>query len=174
MCGRVVEGADSRLSREDAVSLDVAILWACHDPTGGSSTHAPMLVASVTGNVPVDFSGALPETGLPDDELFPLEDPVTGRTDTGGLLGRGRVSLTASGAVEEDPVRVGQLDEELVLGMARDVVLIYAPLDVDSTMRMIYGFDDDRPIDAGFHLYVEGVEVDLTTPIEAELGYVAT
>ena len=171
MCGRVVEGQDARLSKED-VSLDVAIFWH-HADTSGRQQYAPMVVASVTGSVPVDFSSALPEAP-PDEGMIGIEDSETGVVDPdAGLIATGRVYLTASGAVGENPEGVNSLDVDLVLGMARAVGLFYTPVDLDSTARIhvLHGIED-QPLDAGYHLFVEGVEVDLTTPIEAELGYV--
>ena len=171
ICGRVVEGEDARLSREDAVSLDVAIFWHYADP-GGSRQYTPMVVASVTGSVPVDFSNALP-VAPPDEAMIGIEDSETGVVDPdAGLIATGGVYLTASGAVEENPEGVNSLDVDLVLGMARTVGLFYTPVDLDSTARIHALHGIDQPLDAGYHLFVEGVEVDLTTPIEAELGYV--
>ena len=174
MCGHVVEAEDARLSREDTVSLDVAIFWH-HDDIYARQQYAPMVAASVTGNVPVDFSGALPEAPS-DDAMIEIENPETGVADPGaGRIGIAQVYLTASGAVEENPEGVNSLDVDLVLGMARDVTLFYTPVDLDTTagIRWFWPQIEDQAIDAGYHLFVEGVEVDLTTPIEAELGYVA-
>src|SRR6185436_8430435 len=113
------------------VSLDVAVFWLHDDPTA-RQMYAPMVVASVTGNVPVDFSGVLPDT-LADDEMIAIENPETGVADPGaGRVGVAHVYLTTSGSVEEDPESVNALNEDLVLGMARDVRLFYTPVDLDT------------------------------------------
>ena len=174
MCGRVVEAEDARVSREVAVSLDVAVFWH-HDDIHARVQYWPMVAASVTGSVPFDFSGALPE-GLSDDEMIEIENPETGVADPGaGRVGIAQVYLTAPDAVDDNPEGVNAFDVGVVLGMARDVTLFYAPVDLDTTagIRWFWPQIEDQAIDAGYHLFVDGIEVDLTTPIEAELGYVA-
>ena len=175
VCGRVVEGEAARLSKDDAVSLDVAIFWH-YDGNPGRVQYLPMVAASVTdGSVPFDFSGALPEK-LSDDQMIEIENPETGVADPGaGRVGIAQVYLTAPDAVDDDPEGVNALDVDLVLGMARDVTLFYTPVDLDTTagIRWFWPQIDDQAIDTGYHLFVDGVEVDLTTSIEAELGYVA-
>jgi len=176
VCGRVVEGEDARLSK-DAVSLDVAVFWH-HDDVYARQLYAPMVLASVSSNVPVDFSGALPDA--PDDDgLIQIEDPdpdVGVVTDPDApFVGVGAIYVTSAGAVEDEPERLQGLDQELVLGMVREMTLFYTPVDLDSPagIRGLWNLLDDEPIGAGYHLYFGAEEVDLNTPVEAELGYVA-
>jgi hypothetical protein len=90
-------------------------------------------------------------------------------------VGAAQFYLTAPGALESNWEGVEAFDVGLVLGMSRDATLFYTPVDLETTagIRDLAPRIDDQPISAGYHLFVEGVEVDLTTPIEAELGYVA-
>jgi hypothetical protein len=175
MRGRVVEGADAGLAREDGPSLDVAIFW-LHRSEDASRQYAPMKVASVEGDVPVDFSGALPDTPS-DDQLIPIHDPKTGFVpDPEGVVGLGMLYVTAGGALEDNPVGVNALDVGVVLGMARDTLVFFTSVDLETTDGLEpfpTELIDEQPLAAGYHLFIGPDEVDLATPIEAELGYVA-
>ena len=171
VCGRVVEGEDSRLSK-DAVSLEVALFWHVFLP--GSPFHP--ISAPFEGTLPLDFSIAISEPPPP-EATFQIEDPELGVTvdESAPWVGSAQFYLTAPGALESNWEGVEAFDVGLVLGMSRDATLFYTPVDLETTagIRDLAPRIDDQPISAGYHLFVEGVEVDLTTPIEAELGYVA-
>jgi hypothetical protein len=168
----VIDG--SRTSTPDGASLDVAIFW-LHFGVNGRPVYAPMKVASVEGDVPVEFSGTIPDTPSA-DQLRPIHDLKTDFVpDPDAVYGMGMLYVTTGGALEENPEGVDSLDIGVVLGMARDTGLFFTSVDLENSEGVEPRLKiDDWPLAAGYHLFIAGDEVDLDTPIEAELGYIAT
>ena len=171
VCGRVVEGEDARLSK-NSVSVEVTLFWHAFLP---ESPFHP-IGAAFEGTLPLDFSIAISEPPPP-EATFQIEDPELGVTvdESAPWVGSAQFYLTAPGALETNWEGVEAFDTDLVLGMSRDATLFYTPVDLETTagIRDLAPRIDDQPIAAGYHLYIGRDEVDLTTPIEAELGYVA-
>ena len=172
--GRVIEGDGATAKTEDEASLDLAIFWDHYD-TEGRDAYAPMKVASVLGVMPLDFEGTLP--GAPSaDQVRPIHYAKTDYVpDPEAVYGWGAPYATAHRALEEDPEGVESFDLDLVLGMSRDARLFFTSVDLETRE----GFEglpeilDDRPLAAGYHLFVGSLEVDFASFIQVELGYVA-
>jgi hypothetical protein len=170
--GRVIGGEGKKTVE---ASLDVAVFW-LHYNVEGDQRYAPMKVASAEGELPVDFSGALPDAPSA-DQVRAIHDPKTDFVpDPDAVIGLGMLYVTTDGALEENPEGVEALDVGVVLGMVRDVRLFFTSVDLETTDGLEpfpSELIDDQSLAAGYHLFFGPDEVDLATPVEAELGYVA-
>ena len=157
----------------EPTAFELALFWQVFDPW---HPYHP-LSAAYEGTLPSKFSLVLDDPP-PAEATYQIEDPELGVVvdESAPWVGCAHVYLTAPGALEENWEGVEAFDVGLVLGMSRDATVFYTPVDLETTagIRSISGLIDDQPISAGYHLYLGPDEVDLDTPLEAEVGYIAS
>ena len=153
-------------------AFELALFWQVFDPF---HPYHP-LSAAYEGTLPSKFSLVLDEAP-PAEATYQVEDPELGVVvdESAPWVACAHVYLTAPGALEENWEGVEAFDRNLVLGMSRNATVFYTPVDLETAagIRGFFGYDYDQPISAGYHLYLGLVEVDLDTPLEAEVGYIA-
>jgi len=143
--------------------VEVVALWRTYDPSSG---YEPQVVS---------ISGALasfvlePPLEPSSDGRYAIEDPELGeQTDPNApRVAMAGIFVVAAGAIDSTPDGVIALDRDKVLGQARGALLFWTPVDLLDS-RGVRGFDPAQPIgplSAGYHLFLYGEEVPLTTEL---------
>jgi hypothetical protein len=87
------------------------------------------------------------------------------RVETGSDPARSgpRSHRVARGSVDANPSGVSALDRDLVIGQTNGF-LFWTPIDLPAGVWHIRGLlDEAAPLSAGYHLFIDGKEVDLET-----------
>jgi hypothetical protein len=141
---------------------ELVMLWRIYEP---SQPYEPQRVTT-DGDVLSKF-GVILDGPPSEDARFALEDPVTGvQLDPDAVrVAGGGLYRVAAGALDASPEGVIALDVDKVIGQADGLSVLWTPVDLPST-EGVRGFDPGAPLGplaAGYHLFVNGREVDAGT-----------
>jgi hypothetical protein len=153
----------SEVSSEHATpNDDIVILWRTFDP---SKSYEPQR-AEIEGDL-TRFRVVLPDEP-PVEGRYPLEDPETGVSYEGAVeIAAGAIYRVVDGKMESNPEGVTALDVDTVIGQTK-AWLVWTPVDLPAGWQ--HGaragvIESDAPLSAGYHLFIDGVEVDIGTLI---------
>jgi hypothetical protein len=141
-------------------SDDIVILWRTFHP---SEQYFPARVA-YEGNLD-RFRVILPDEP-PAAGLYQIEDPETGlEPPDAPWVAAGSIYRVVAGKLDSNLEGVRSLDTDIVIGQTRGVI-VWTPVELPPGWHLStkgIARSSDEPLAAGYHLFVDFVEVDLGT-----------